>query len=61
LYNLAEDPQETVNVRRCDPKRASQLRERLAGWLESRPPPSDAEALTDEQSRRRLKAIGYLQ
>jgi hypothetical protein len=46
LYNLAEDPDEQVNLVDRDPARAARMREALGVWLgrETAAPPADRAA-----------------
>ncbi len=65
LYNLAADPHETNNlINKCRPV-ARQLAERLGEWLTRRKPYQGSPTLDgaqrlDDESRRRLRALGYL-
>lgn len=61
LFDLAEDPQETTNIRQYVPERAGRMHDRLIGWLASRLPPTDVELQAQEKDLRRLKSLGYLE
>jgi arylsulfatase A-like enzyme len=64
LFDLARDPGETADVAAANPEVAERLRSTLDGWLASLPPPppvTGAGALVDEQTRRALESLGYLE
>ncbi|MDA8017557.1 MAG: sulfatase-like hydrolase/transferase [Thermoanaerobaculia bacterium] len=61
LYDLASDPQEQRNLSKDRPEITDELRRRLeAAWTEMRLPPSSEGSQIDEETRSRLKALGYL-
>ena len=66
LYDLQEDPGETVSVVRERSEDALRLREALLAWVNAEPYPlgakaSEEEGEMDEETRRQLEALGYLQ
>ena len=62
LYDLGRDPGELENVAADDAGTLGELRELLAyTWSQLGDSPDDAEPLeVDEETRRQLKALGYL-
>ena len=61
LFNLIDDPEETVNRAGAESLEVDWLRSQLQGWLgywEARQPERDDKRL-DEATRRRLEALGY--
>lgn len=66
LYDLHEDPGETVNRAADLPEETRRLKRHLMTWLRAEPYPlgaaaSSAEGEMDETTRRQLEALGYLQ
>jgi arylsulfatase A-like enzyme len=66
LYDLATDPGETVNRARDLPDEVRRLKLSLAAWLDADPFPlggraSSQEGEMDDETRRQLEALGYLQ
>jgi len=62
VFNLTEDPGERINLAGSADLEVDWLRARLAGWVEywdSRQPEAD-DTLPDEETRRRLEALGYV-
>ena len=59
LYDLSQDPSETVNRFGDQPARAADLRRGLAAALRQRPP-SGAAAPVDATTMERLKSLGYV-
>jgi choline-sulfatase len=59
LYDLSQDPSETVNRFGDQPARAADLRRGLAAALRQRPP-SNAAAPVDASTMERLKSLGYV-
>ncbi len=60
LYDLDRDPAETVNLYAALPEVARRLGEKLDGWLASAPPPPPSPAPLDEETRQRLRSLGYV-
>ncbi|HSL81548.1 MAG TPA: sulfatase-like hydrolase/transferase, partial [Thermoanaerobaculia bacterium] len=65
LFDLAADPGERRNLAGLGGPREAWLRARLAAWIQERRPADDAPPLApeeplDEETRRRLRALGYL-
>ncbi len=61
VFNLTGDPDEKINLAGAADLEVDWLRSRLNGWLEywdSRQPDID-DSRPDEETRRRLKALGY--
>ena len=61
VFNLTGDPAEEINLAGAADLEVDWLRSRLSGWLEywdSRQPDVD-DSRPDEETRRRLKALGY--
>lgn len=59
LYDLASDPEESVNVLDAHPRIAEGMKRRLAEIL-SEAEEHEAGASADEETRRRLASLGYL-
>ncbi len=62
VFNLADDPGERINLAGAADLEVDWLRARLKGWVEywdSRQPEVD-DTLPDEETRRRLEALGYV-
>jgi arylsulfatase A-like enzyme/cytochrome c-type biogenesis protein CcmH/NrfG len=57
LYDLTADPSESVNLVQKDPQRAAALEARIERIS---PPTLDTAARADDESRRRLGALGYI-
>ncbi|MCG8458835.1 MAG: sulfatase-like hydrolase/transferase, partial [Holophagales bacterium] len=64
LYDLENDPEETVNVIDEHPEVYRHLREVLGDWLESGPEAREKQAedatAMDEETREQLRALGYI-
>jgi arylsulfatase A-like enzyme/Tfp pilus assembly protein PilF len=61
MYDLDDDPQESRNLLELEPERGAAPRERLAALLaEQGRGRSDASVPLDEESRRRIEALGYV-
>lgn len=61
LFDLARDPEETRDLAGADPETARLLRMRLERvWRELGEPEAGSEVPLDEETRRRLEALGYL-
>ncbi len=58
LYDLSRDPEESTNVLSDNPQIAEGMKKRLGELLSEKP--ADATTELDEDSRRRLAALGYL-
>jgi arylsulfatase A-like enzyme len=58
LYNLREDPDETLNLYHPDHPQVEPLRQRLAEWTKQARPAPPARPLSDDD-RERLRALGY--
>ena len=66
LYDLGEDPDETINRVRDLPDETRRLKKELAAWLRAGPFPMGAQAspeegAMDDETRKQLEALGYLQ
>ena len=63
LYNLADDPGETVNLVEAHPKIVSELSQLLEAWRKSqaRVASGKGPSTADEDVMRRLEALGYVQ
>ena len=62
VFNLVDDPGERVNLAGTDDLEVDWLRARLQGWVDywdSRQPEAD-DSRPDEETRRRLEALGYV-
>ncbi len=64
LFDLARDPSESENVAADRPERVLTLRSELQAWQRAHPLRRDEEASDappmDDETRRRLEALGYL-
>jgi choline-sulfatase len=61
LFDLAADPGESRDVAAAEPARAAELRRLLAGWKRGLQPPRKGKTVeVDEETRRGLDALGYL-
>jgi arylsulfatase A-like enzyme len=63
LFDVEADPDETRNLLGQEPERAARLTGRLNGWLEALPRPERpaGEKAVDEETRRALESLGYLE
>ncbi len=59
-FDLAADPGETVNRAGDAPLEAAWLRQRLLAWVKSDPKAGRIDAKIDEETRAKLRALGYL-
>ena len=59
LYDVRADPYERANVAAAHPAELDALRQRLRAWNAGGSPPTPAARL-DEETERRLRALGYL-
>jgi len=62
LYDLASDPRELADVRASEPGRAAELRSRLEAWEKTFTPAESTDGPElDEEIRRRLADLGYIE
>ena len=61
LYDLSADPLETDDLSQRRTAMFDSMQQRLERWLADQPEAPDSEALADEQTIQRLKALGYLE
>jgi arylsulfatase A-like enzyme len=57
LYDLASDPDETVDLSRQEPQRVAELRKRLDGWVRTG---ASTPRRIGPEDRERLRALGYV-
>ena len=60
LYDLAADPGETRDVAAEHPDRVGELRRHLVGWRRALVPAARREVEIDEETRKGLEGLGYL-
>ena len=61
LYDLETDPEEKVDLAMERPDQAATLKAELEVWLASQPRSRGGDVLLDAESRRKLKALGYVE
>jgi arylsulfatase A-like enzyme len=61
LYDLERDPGERQNLNQTDPGRAAELAVLLGSWKRERSRVDRARAATDDDTRERLRALGYVE
>ncbi len=61
LYNLTDDPQELRNIAGKNKQHAEEMRNAMIKVMNERKSEPVAEAILDEQTRKKLEALGYLQ
>lgn len=60
LFNLEDDPQEQINRAGSSDLEAAWLRSQLLAWVASKRASPAAEVEVDEETRQRLRALGYM-
>ncbi len=60
VFDLAADPGETINLAGAAGLEAAWLRQRLLAWVATDPDAGRTDARIDDETRARLKALGYL-
>lgn len=61
LYDLETDPEEKVDLALERADQAASLKAELQAWLASQPASRASDVLLDEEARRRLEALGYVE
>jgi len=60
MYDLADDPAEKRDVSTADDERLAHLREAIEAWTRRPSSRGQVPNPTDEETQRRLRALGYL-
>jgi arylsulfatase A-like enzyme len=64
LFDVGRDPAETENLAARDPERAARMQAAVSQWIESLPAPTRERVkpvAVDEETRRALESLGYLE